>query len=215
MGALRSRRRRSRCSGAAGRQRRLDRTRARRTASPCTRVHTTGSAYPEVRASGTVCATLPQLVAFVEDVAAFEQWIPDTAEARLLERPSPRSADLLHPHVDAVAGERPRHGLPVVRGRGDRRRPRRISVVIEGLPDYLPVDPHAVRMNGRIGSLDISIRPAAGPASTSTCTSNPAAACRPGSPRQRIVGTPTRMLTNLKEHFETLCPRSIRNTSRE
>ncbi len=50
-----------------------------------------GSAYAQVRASASVCATLPELVAFVEDVARFDTWIPDTEDARLLARPSPIS----------------------------------------------------------------------------------------------------------------------------
>jgi len=169
-----------------------------------------GSTYPEVRASGTVCATLPQLVAFVEDVAAFEQWIPDTAEARLLDRPTPRTQiyyirtsmpwpvkdrDMIYRLSETTAF---RHGWPTDSSPA-------ISVAIEGLPEYLPVDTHAMRMKGVSGrwtfdqtgdrtriDLDMHIEPGGGvPAWLA---------------RQRIVGTPTRMLANLKEHFETLCP---------
>src|SRR5262245_36072519 len=49
-----------------------------------------GSTYPEVRASASVCASLPALVDFIEDAAGFDRWIPDTIEARMLERPSTR-----------------------------------------------------------------------------------------------------------------------------
>jgi len=162
-----------------------------------------GSSYPEVRASGTVCATLPQLVAFVEDVSAFEQWIPDTAEARLIERPTPRTqiyyirTSLPWPVKDRDMIYR----LSEVAGASSTTP---ISVAIEGLPDYLPVDAHATRMKGVSGrwtfdqsgdqtriDLDMHIEPGGGvPAWLA---------------RQRIVGAPTRMLTNLKEHFETLC----------
>jgi hypothetical protein len=171
-----------------------------------------GSTYPEVRASGTVCATLPQLVAFVEDVAAFDRWIPDTAEARLLDRPTPRTQiyyirtsmpwpvkdrDMIYRLSEtAVSG----HGWP-----DDSSLTAAISVAIEGLPDYLPIDDRAKRMKGVSGrwkfdqtgdrthiDLDMHIEPGGGvPAWLA---------------RQRIVGTPTRMLANLKEHFETLCP---------
>ena len=121
-----------------------------------------GSTYPEVRASGTVCATLPQLVAFVEDVAAFDQWIPDTAEARLLDSPAPRmqiyyirtsmpwpvkDRDMIYRLSEsAVFG----HGGP-----NDSSLNTAISVAIEGLPDYLPIDARAMRMKGVIGSLDV------------------------------------------------------------
>ena len=79
-----------------------------------------------------------------------------------------------------------------------------VSVVIEGLPDYLPTDARAVRMKRVSGrwsfvqtgartriDLDMHIEPGGGvPAWLA---------------RQRIVGTPTKMLTNLREHFETGC----------
>src|SRR5262249_60411355 len=48
------------------------------------------SSYPEVRASATVCASLATLVDYIEDAAGFDRWIPDTVEARLLDKPSAR-----------------------------------------------------------------------------------------------------------------------------
>jgi hypothetical protein len=170
-----------------------------------------GSTYPEVRASGTVCATLPQLVAFVEDVAAFEQWIPDTAEARLVDRPTPR-AQIYYIRTSMPWPVRDRDMIfrlseTTVFDQGwpnDSSLTTAISVAIEGLPDYLPADARATRMKGVSGrwtfnqtgdrtriDLDMHIEPGGGvPAWLA---------------RQRIVGTPTKMLANLKEHFETLC----------
>jgi hypothetical protein len=130
-----------------------------------------GSAFPEVRASGDVCATLPQLVAFVEDVAAFEQWIPDTAEARLLERPTPRT-QVYYIRTSMPWPVKDRDMIYRLSEIADPPVIAKISVGIEGMPDYLPVDPRAV-----VGA---SFRPAAARRSTSTCTSNRAAVCRAG-----------------------------------
>jgi hypothetical protein len=163
-----------------------------------------GSAFPEVRASGDVCATLPQLVAFVEDVAAFEQWIPDTAEARLLERPTPRT-QVYYIRTSMPWPVKDRDMIYRLSEIADPPVIAKISVGIEGMPDYLPVDPRAVRMSGVSGrwsfvqaggrtqiNLDKHIEPGGGVPSWLA--------------RQRIVGTPTKMLSNLKRHFETGCP---------
>ena len=162
-----------------------------------------GSTFPEVRASGTVCATLPQLVAFVEDVAAFEQWIPDTAEARLLERPTPRT-QIYYIRTSMPWPIKDRDMIYRLSETADSSLTDSISVGIEGLPDYLPDDPRAQRMKHVSGrwnfvqsdqqtriDLDMHIEPGGGvPAWLA---------------RQRIVGTPTKMLTNLKRHFESGC----------
>ena len=89
-------------------------------------------------------------------------------------------ADLLHPHVDAVAGQRPRHDLPVVRDRRSSLTDT-ISVGIEGLPDYLPDDPRAIADEARLRSLELRSVRRRSRASISTCTSNRAAVCRSGS----------------------------------
>ncbi|HTK96878.1 MAG TPA: START domain-containing protein [Pseudomonadales bacterium] len=162
-----------------------------------------GSAFPEVRASGDVCATLPQLVAFVEDVAAFEQWIPDTAEARLLERPTPRT-QIYYIRTSMPWPVKDRDMIYRLSETAESMTTK-ISVRIEGLPDYRPVDSRAVRMSGVSGrwsfvqsggrtriDLDMHIEPGGGVPNWLA--------------RQRIVGTPTKMLTNLKRHFETGCP---------
>jgi len=47
-----------------------------------------GSQYDEVRVAGNICASLDALTAYVQDVAHFADWIPDTAEAKLLAQPS-------------------------------------------------------------------------------------------------------------------------------
>ncbi len=167
-----------------------------------------GSTFPEVRASGDVCATLPQLVAFVEDVAAFEQWIPDTAEARLLERPTPRT-QIYYIRTSMPWPVKDRDMIYRLSETADSPVIAKISVGIEGMPDYLPVDPRAVRMRGVSGrwsfvqaggrtqiNLDMHIEPGGGVPNWLA--------------RQRIVGTPTKMLTNLKKRFETGCDHSAR-----
>jgi hypothetical protein len=162
-----------------------------------------GSSYPEVRASGDVCATLPQLVAFVEDVAAFEQWIPDTAEARLLEQPAPRM-QIYYIRTSMPWPIKDRDMIYRLSETADSSLTTTVSVGIEGLPDYLPADAGAVRMKHVSGrwsfvqtgartriDLDMHIEPGGGvPAWLA---------------RQRIVGTPTKMLANLREHFKTGC----------
>ncbi len=162
-----------------------------------------GSTYPEVRASSDVCATLPQLVAFVEDVAAFEQWIPDTAEARLLEQPAPRM-QIYYIRTSMPWPIKDRDMIYRLSETADSSLTTNVSVGIEGLPDYLPTDERAVRMKNVSGrwsfvqtgartriDLDMHIEPGGGvPAWLA---------------RQRIVGTPTKMLTNLREHFEKGC----------
>jgi hypothetical protein len=162
-----------------------------------------GSAYPEVRASGSVCASLPTLMDYIEDATGFDRWIPDTIEARLLDRPSAseqifyirtgmpwpvKSRDMIYrltaPH--AVTGA---HA---------------ITVSIEGLPAYLPPDPDAVRMTSVRGrwnfveesgrtriDLDMHFEPGGN-------IPNWLAA-------RRIVATPSKMLANLKEHFGNAC----------
>jgi START domain-containing protein len=167
-----------------------------------------GSAFPEVRASGAVCATLPQLVGFVEDVAAFEQWIPDTAEARLLERPTPRT-QIYYIRTSMPWPVKDRDMIYRLSETTNSSSITRISVGIEGLPDYLPVDPHAMRMSGVSGrwsfvqadgrtriDLDMHIEPGGGVPNWLA--------------RQRIVGTPTKMLTNLRKRFEAGCEQPAR-----
>ena len=162
-----------------------------------------GSTYPEVRASSSVCATLPQLVAFVEDVAAFEQWIPDTAEARLLERPTPRT-QIYYIRTSMPWPVKDRDMIYRLSETADSSLTDTISVGIEGLPDYLPDDPRAQRMKHVSGrwnfvqsagvtriDLDMHIEPGGGVPIWLA--------------RQRIVGTPTKMLANLKRHFESAC----------
>ena len=165
--------------------------------------HYEGSAYPEVRARGSVCATLPQLVAFVEDVAGFDRWIPDTAQARLLERPSAKS-QLYYIRTSMPWPIKDRDMIYRLFESTDEASPLAIAVAIEGVPDYLPVDPHAVRMTGVNGrwrfveegrrthiDLDMHIEPGGGvPAWLA---------------KQRIVGTPTKMLANLQRQFEASC----------
>lgn len=162
-----------------------------------------GSSYPEVRASGIVCAALPPLVAYIEDAAGFDRWIPDTIEARLLAQPSKReqifyirtampwpvkSRDMIYRLTE-----------PTGQVGGDR-----MSVSIEGLPDYLPENPDAVRMQDVSGrwnfherdgvtliDLDMHFEPGGN---------------IPGwIANRRIVETPTKMLENLQRHFHSSC----------
>ena len=162
-----------------------------------------GSAFAEVRASGTVCATLPELVAFVEDVARFDGWIPDTEEARLLARPSPR--EQLY-YIRTSMPWPVKHRDMIYRLSESLSGPSAddVSVAIEGVPDYLPPYPGVVRMTRVTGrwtfredagrthlKLDMHIEPGG---SIPTMLAN-----------RRIVGTPTKMLVNLRQQFASSC----------
>ncbi len=162
------------------------------------------SALPEVRATATVCATLPQLVAWVEDTERFDRWIPDTEQARLLARPSPREqiyyirTSMPWPikHRDMIYRLTE---VPVVSS------PSEVRVAMEGLPDYLPAYPGVIRMSSVSGEwrlrgegrrthirLDLHIEPGG---------SLPAWLVK-----RRMVTTPSKMLKNLEREFGSDCP---------
>ena len=162
-----------------------------------------GSAYAQVRAVASVCATLPELVAFVEDVARFDTWIPDTEDARLLGRPSP-SSQIYYLRTSMPWPIKHRDMVYRVTEVADASVPGAISVVMEGLPTYLPDYAGVVRMDSVAGrwdfhesagrtriSLDLHIEPGGRiPVWLST---------------QRIIGTPRAMLRNLAHRFATGC----------
>lgn len=162
-----------------------------------------GSAYAEVRASGTVCATLPELVAFVEDVARFDTWIPDTDEARLLARPS-RSDQLYYirtsmpwpvKHRDMIYRLTESHGARVDSD---------ISVTINGVPDYLPPYPGVVRMTGVTGRWNF--HQADGETRIDLVMHiEPGGKVPQWLANRRIVGTPTKMIENLRHQFGSSC----------
>ena len=152
----------------------------RRTASPCIRARSKARPIRRCARAASVCATLPQLVAFVEDVAAFEQWIPDTAEARLIERPTPRTQiyyirtsmpwpvkdrDMIYRLSETADSSLTRHDLGRYRGFAGLSAGRSARRADEA----------------RLRSLELRSVRRASRASISTCTSNPAAACRSGS----------------------------------
>lgn len=162
-----------------------------------------GSAYAQVRVIASVCATLPELVAFVEDVAHFDTWIPDTQDARLLERPSP-SSQIYYLRTSMPWPIKHRDMIYRLTEVADASAPGSLSVVMEGLPNHLPVYAGVVRMHSAAGrwdfhesagrtqiSLDLHIEPGGRiPAWLGT---------------QRLVGTPRAMLRNLSRRFATAC----------
>ena len=166
-----------------------------------------GSAYAQVRATATACATLPELVAFVENVDLLDTWIPDTKEARLLDRPSPTTQvyyihtampwPVKHRDMVYLATEVPED--PPVQAS--------IAVLLEGLPDYLPEYDGIVRMQSVSGRWDFH-------ASDGRTQIEFELHIEPGGTlpvwlaQQRIVGTPRGMLRNLAQHFAAACQTS-------
>ncbi len=160
------------------------------------------SALPEVRATATVCSTLPQLVAWVEDVVRFDRWIPDTEQARLLSRPSPqvqiyyirtsmpwpvRHRDMIYRLTELPASD-----------------PRRVSVAMEGLPDYLPAYPGVTRMISVTGMW--TLREAAGVTHIRLDLHiEPGGSIPAWLARRRLVATPRKMLGNLASEFASGC----------
>jgi len=167
-----------------------------------------GSAFAEVRASATVCATIPQLVEFVEDVGAFDTWIPDTEHARLLARPSPhqqiyyirtsmpwpaKHRDMIYELTELTELTRASTGAQA-------------SVLMQGLPEYLPPESGVVRMQAVSGRWDFS--EVAGTTQISLQMHiEPGGYVPVWLANRRIVGTPSKMLLNLKRRFETACHR--------
>jgi hypothetical protein len=164
-----------------------------------------GSTYPEVRASGTVCAPLATLVDYIEDAAGFDRWIPDTVEARVLDKPSAReqifyirtgmpwpvkSRDMIYRLTAPKA---------VVGGHA-------MSVSIEGLPNYLPPDPDAVRMTSVRGRWNF-VEDAGRTRIDLDMHFEPGGSIPVWLANRRIVATPSKMLANLKDHFADGCAR--------
>jgi hypothetical protein len=161
------------------------------------------SGYPEVRASGTVCATLPELVDFVEDVARFDTWIPDTAEARLLARPTPRD-QLYYIRTSMPWPVKHRDMIYRLTESTASRTAGAVSVTIEGEPDYLPVYPNIVRMTGVTGRWTFV-------EADRTTRIDLVMHIEPGGnvpqwlANRRIIGAPTKMIENLQHRFASLC----------
>ena len=167
-----------------------------------------GSAFAEVRASATVCATIPQLVEFVEDVGAFDTWIPDTQSARLLARPSPHQqiyyirTSMPWPvkHRDMI------YELTELTELTGAPAGAVASVLMVGLPQYLPPEAGVVRMTAVTGRWDFS--EAAGTTQISLQMHiEPGGNVPVWLANRRIVGTPSKMLLNLKHRFDSACRR--------
>jgi hypothetical protein len=161
------------------------------------------SDYAQVRAGVTVCATLPELVAFVEDVSRFDTWIPDTQEARLLERPS-RRTQIYYIRTTMPWPVQHRDMVYRVTESGDPAEGA-VSVLLEGLPDFLPEYRGIVRMrsvsgrwefheHGGMTRIDLELH------------IEPGGTLPVWLARQRVVGTPRAMLHNLERAFAASCP---------
>ena len=180
-----------------------------------------GSAFAEVRASATVCATIPQLVEFVEDVDAFDTWIPDTERARLLARPSPhqriyyirtsmpwpvKHRDMIYALTEVTEPSEPT-GLNGMNGMNEviaAPKGPDASVLMQGLPEYLPPAAGVVRMTAVTGRWDFS--EGAGTTRISLQMHiEPGGTVPVWLANRRIVDTPSKMLLNLKRRFESAC----------
>jgi len=162
-----------------------------------------GSTYPEVRASASVCASLPALLDYIEDAAGFDRWIPDTLEARVLERPSERE-QIYYIRTAMPWPVKARDMIYRLSAPNASAGARAVAVSIEGLPSYLPPNSDAVRMTAVRGrwyfveegrrthiDLDLHFEPGGNiPVWLAT---------------RRIVATPSKMLVNLKAHFDASC----------
>lgn len=161
------------------------------------------SAYAAVRAVTSVCATIAVVLDYVHDASHFDDWIPDTVEARALDGPSA---------VDRIYYLRSGLPWPVkdrdmiyrLRASSDPAHPEQVVVSMEGLPDLLPQQDGVVRMAAvsgqwrfleRRGRTEIVLQLHIDPGGVL-----PAALAR-----RRIVGTPSRMLENLAVRFEPGC----------
>lgn len=163
-----------------------------------------GSGYAQVRASASVCATLPELVAFVEDVARFDTWIPDTEDARLLARPSPTS-QIYYIRTSMPWPVKHRDMVYRLTEVADPSVPRAISVVMDGLPRYLPEYNGVVRMDSVEGRWDF--HEGAGRTRISLHLHiEPGGKIPVWLATRRIVGAPRSMLGNIARQFARACP---------
>ena len=162
-----------------------------------------GSSYPEVRASSTVCATLPELVAFVEDVSRFASWIPDTDEARLLAQPSPR-AQIYYIRTAMPWPIRHRDMVYRLAESQDSSPTPDVVVSIEGVPEYIADYPGVVRMTAVTGQW--TFHEDAGRTHIDLVMHiEPGGNIPAWLANRRIVGTPSKMLENLRRQFVSLC----------
>jgi hypothetical protein len=161
------------------------------------------SDYPEVRASGTVCATLPELVAFVEDVARFDAWIPDTDEARLLARPSSRDR-IYYIRTSMPWPVKHRDMIYRLTESTASRSAGAVSVTIAGEPDYLPAYPNVVRMTAVTGRWTF-VEADGATRIDLVMHIEPGGNVPQWLANRRIIGTPTKMIENLQHQFASLC----------
>ncbi len=162
-----------------------------------------GSAYAQVRVIASVCATLPELVAFVEDVAHFDTWIPDTQDARLLERPSP-SSQIYYLRTSMPWPIKHRDMVYRVTEVIDGSAAGALAVLMEGLPSYLPPYDGVVRMHSAAGRWDF--HESGGRTRISLeLHIEPGGKIPVWLAKQRIVDTPRAMLRNLARQFAPAC----------
>jgi len=164
-----------------------------------------GSTYPEVRASGSVCASLPMLLQYIEDAAGFDRWIPDTLEARTLDRPSERE-QIYYIRTGMPWPVKSRDMIYRLSAPGAAADARAVSVSIEGLPGFLPPNPDAVRMTSMRGRWNF-VEEEGGTRIELVMHFEPGGNIPAWLATRRIVATPGKMLTNLKAHFDAKCAR--------
>ncbi len=165
-----------------------------------------GSAYPEVRASATVCAELPSLVDYIEDAAGFDRWIPDTEESRMLARPAMRE-QIFYIRTSMPWPIKDRDMIYRLTEPAAKTGDGWMTVWIEGLPDYLPTTSGAVRMTSVRGRWNFHEQ--AGRTHIDLeMHFEPGGRIPAWLASRRIVAMPSKMLANLQREFASGCQRS-------
>lgn len=154
------------------------------------------SGFHAYRGSVTVCAGLEELQAFVADASRFHEWLPYTEQARALEDPE-GGGELYYLRNSAPWPLKSRdmvYRLTRAPGGGDVLR-----IALEGVPEALPPQAGAVRMEGAEGlwtlrtangrlhvALSLAVNPGRAPAFFVN---------------RRLAATVSGTLANLQAHF--------------
>lgn len=161
------------------------------------------SAYDEARVVTSVCAPIDALAPVLTDVSRFDEWVPDTKEARQLAAPAPFER-IYYIRTNMPWPIKDRDMIYRVASSGDPKTANALTVTLQSLPDYLPPYDGVVRMVevrgrwqlARVGDrthieLEMRIEPGGGvPAWLA---------------RRRIIATPTKMVQNIGRLFAASC----------
>jgi len=161
------------------------------------------SAYAQVRALGSVCASLGELSRYISDPDRLADWVPDTREARLLDSRS-RDEQVYYVRTALPWPMKDRDMIYRLQAAPDPDHENEMVVSMDGIPDFAAAEEGVVRMTSasghwhfreRAGRTDISLE----------MHIEPGGAVPAALARRRITSTPARMLGNLKRHFAEGC----------